>query len=147
MVIDRDQWAFPVNLRGVGRTELGGVSRGGGVPTTVDCPPKRSPLGFTQLGLCIIFFFGGGGVPGNLETPLATPLNLPLADGLNGWWQIRVADGTQSLCVLRSHFGRSRVGFTQFYFRNAYTAICAARLLYGRGRIPPVFICGTVMFT
>ena len=61
--------------RGVGRTELGGGggSRGGGVPTTVDCPPKRSPLGFAQLGLCIIFFWGGG-VPGNLETPLATPL-------------------------------------------------------------------------
>ena len=63
---------------GVGRTELGGFLGGGGGPTTVDCPPKRSPLGFTQLGLCIIFFFFffflGGGVPGNLETPMATPL-------------------------------------------------------------------------
>ena len=28
---------------------------------------------------------------------------LPLADGLNGWWQIRVDDGTQSLYILMSH--------------------------------------------
>ena len=55
--------------RGVGRTELGGGGSGGGGPTTVDCPPKRSPLGFTQLGLCKIFYFffggGGSGQPGN----------------------------------------------------------------------------------
>ena len=81
---------------GVGRTELGGGGflGGGGVPTTVDCPPKRSPLGFTQLGLCIIFFFFlGGGFPGNLETPLATPLaSLVLVQwaGRGWWWGVGV---------------------------------------------------------
>ena len=48
--------------RGVGRTELGGGggSRGGGGSN--HC---RLPL-----------FCGGGGGPGNLETPLATPLGM-----------------------------------------------------------------------
>ena len=34
------------------------------------------------------------------------PVNLPLADGLNGWWQFRVGDETQNLCILMSRIRR-----------------------------------------
>ena len=58
--------------RGVGRTELGGGSRGG--PTTVDCPPKALASRFYPIRPMYNFFFWGGGGSGQPGTPLATPL-------------------------------------------------------------------------
>ena len=62
--------------RGVVRTELGGVSRGGG-SNHCRLPPKALASRFYPIRpmynfVCV--WGGGGGGPGNLETPLATPL-------------------------------------------------------------------------
>ena len=55
----------------------------------------------------------------------------PRAVSPNGWWQIRVGDGTQNLCILMNSNSETHM-----------TAICDARLIYGRGWISRVFICG-----
>ena len=49
---------------------------------------------------------------------------LPVTDALNGWWQVRVGDGTHS----------NRVGsIINSNSETHMTAICDARLIYGRG--------------
>ena len=58
--------------RGVGRAEL--LGGGGEVPSSLKFLPGMGLGRGVKLLTYIFFFFGGGGVPGNLETPLATPL-------------------------------------------------------------------------
>ena len=53
--------------RGVGRAEL----LGGGAPSSLKFLPGVGLGGGVKF---LIYFWEGGGGPGNLETPLATPL-------------------------------------------------------------------------
>ena len=53
---------------GIGRAELGGGGGGGG-----GCKQPKIPPGGVKFVICI--FGRGGGGPGDLETPLATPLS------------------------------------------------------------------------
>ena len=54
---------------------------------------------------------------------LVTGYYLPLTDALNDWWQVRVGDGTHGNRLVSLHSNSE----------THKTAICDARLIYGRG--------------
>ena len=54
-----------------------------------------------------------------------------MTDILNGWWQVRVGNGTLAIGLVSLNSNSE----------THMTALCNARLIYGRGWISRVFIC------
>ena len=49
------------------------------------------------------------------------------------------------MCILMSHIRPQLGWFHSILIQKSISAICDARLIYGRGRISPVFICGAAL--